>query len=138
MGIRTGLQIDQPRGTRRGPWHQGGFSLPELAVFLAVVGILTAMSTPLFLNYYRTMQVRGAASDIAAFLNQGRQIPLQQNTSVCVNITATTMRYNLGGCGGAAWVGPGTDDLGNINVPDYITLTTTANPVFNYLGAAAP
>src|ERR1700730_3304429 len=88
---------------------QGGFSLPELIVFLAVVGILAAMSTPLFLNYYRTAQVRGAASDIAAYLNQGRQLALQRNTNVCVNMTATTLRYNLGGCGGARWVGPGAE-----------------------------
>jgi prepilin-type N-terminal cleavage/methylation domain-containing protein len=138
MSTETGLQSDGKRRAGTGLRRQGGFSLPELVVFLAVVGILAAMSTPLFLNYYRTAQVRGAASDIAAFLNQGRQIALQRNTSVCVNITASTMQYLLGGCGGAAWVGAGTDAAGNVNVPDYITLSTTANPVFNYLGAAAP
>jgi len=118
--------------------RQGGFSLAELIVLLAVVGILSVMSTPFFLNYYRTAQVRGAASDIAAYLNQGRQLAIQRNTGVCVNITATTIRYNLGGCAGAAWIGPGTDAAGNINTPESITLTTTATPVFNYLGAAAP
>ena len=118
--------------------RQSGFSLPELIVFLAVVGILSTMSTPFFLNYYRTAQVRGAASDIAAYLNQGRQLALQRNANVCVHITASAMHYHLGGCGGAAWLGPGTDGAGNIPAPDNITLSTTADPVFNYLGAATP
>src|SRR5712692_3892255 len=134
MSTQTELQAG--RLAARRPQRQRGFSLPELIVFLAVVGILAAMSTPLFLSYYRTAQVRGAASDIAAYLNQGRQLALQRNGNVCVHVTASAMHYHLGGCGGAAWVGPGTDALGNIPAPDYITLSTTADPVFNYLGAA--
>jgi Tfp pilus assembly protein FimT len=124
---------------RAGRRHrQGGFSLTELTVLLAIVGVLATLSTPLFLSYYRTAQVRGAAADIAAYLNQGRQLALQRNGNVCVHITASAMHYHLGGCGGAAWVGPGTDGAGNIPAPDYITLSTTADPVFNYLGAATP
>jgi len=48
------------------------------------------------------------------------------------------MHYHLGGCGGPAWLGPGTDASGNIPASDNITLSTTADPVFNYLGAATP
>jgi prepilin-type N-terminal cleavage/methylation domain-containing protein len=136
--MSTQTELQDGRLTARRPQRQRGFSLPELLVFLAVVGILATMSTPLFLNYYRTAQVRGAASDIAAYLNQGRQLALQRNTNVCVHITANAMHYHLGGCGGAAWLGPGTDGAGNIPAPDNITLSTTADPVFNYLGAATP
>src|SRR6266852_8826980 len=136
MSTQTELQAG--RLAARRPQRQRGFSLPELIVFLAVVGILAAMSTPLFLSYYRTAQVRGAASDIAAYLNQGRQLALHRNGNVCVHVTANAMHYHLGGCGGAVWLGPGTDGAGNIPAPDDITLSTTADPVFNYLGAATP
>ncbi len=116
----------------------GGFSLTELIVLLAVVGVLATLSTPYFLSYYRMAQVRGAASDIAAYLNQGRQLAIQRNGNVCAHATANAMHYHLGGCGGAVWLGPGTDGAGNIPAPDNITLATTADPVFNYLGAATP
>jgi prepilin-type N-terminal cleavage/methylation domain-containing protein len=118
--------------------RSGGFSLTELLVLLAVVGVLATFATPYFLSYYRTAQVRGAASEIAAYLNQGRQLALQRNGNVCVHITASAMHYHLGGCGGAAWLGPGTDGAGNIPAPENITLSTTADPVFSYLGAATP
>src|SRR3989442_6043763 len=110
--------------------RQAGFSLPELLVVLVVVAIIAAMSTPLFLNYYRTAQVRGAASDIAAYLNQGRQLALQRNTNVCVRITASAMHYHLGGCGGPALLRPGTHPSGHIPAPGNNQPSTTPHPLF--------
>lgn len=117
---------------------QSGFSIAELTVVVAIIGILATLATPLFLTYLQTATVRAAAQDIQAFLNQGRQLAIKTNQNVCVHITATAMHYHLGSCAGAAWIGPGTDTTGNINAPDGITLTNTANPVFTNLGAAAP
>ena len=56
-----------------------------------------------------------------------------------MHITSTALQYRLGSsCAGAAWVGPGTDGNGNVTVPQGVTLTTTADPIFSYLGAANP
>ena len=119
--------------------------LAELIVLLAVVGILFAMSTPFFSNYYRTAQVRGAASDIAAYLNQGRQLAIKQNTGVCLHITSTAVQYYVGSTvvGGQCtvtglWTGPGTDSAGQIKVADGVTLTTASDLAFTYLGNAIP
>jgi prepilin-type N-terminal cleavage/methylation domain-containing protein len=118
--------------------RQSGFSLIEVVLVVAILGILAVLATPMFLSYYQAAQLRLAAQEVATFLNQGRQIGIKENVGVCARINATAMRYHIGNCGGAVWVGAGTDAAGNISVPQGITLTTTADPVFSYLGAASP
>jgi Tfp pilus assembly protein FimT len=111
-----------------------------LTVLLAVIGALFSLSLPAFISYYQSAQVRGAAADVAAYVNQGRQLAIQLNCSVSVVISSTALRYIQGGnCPSpGVWRGPGTDDGGNIPAPEGITLATSATPVFNNLGAAAP
>lgn len=118
-------------------WSRAGFSLAELSVVIAVIGTLFALSIPSFLTYYQSAQVRGAASDMASYLNQGRQLAIQRNQNVCVSIAAAAVQYHLGTCGAAAVLMAGTDGAGNIPVPDGIGLATTANPIFTNLGAAS-
>jgi prepilin-type N-terminal cleavage/methylation domain-containing protein len=118
--------------------RQSGFSLIELVLVVAILGILAVLAMPMFLTYYQASQLRVAAEEVATFLNQGRQLGIKENVGVCARITATAMRYHIGSCGGAAWVGAGTDATGYISVPQGVTLTTTADPVFSYLGAASP
>jgi type IV fimbrial biogenesis protein FimT len=124
-------------GRRGSPTPQGGFSIAEVTMVLAIIAIISTLATPTFLSYYHAAQVRVAAEEVAALLNQGRQLAIERNTSVCVHITATAMHYHLGGCAGATWIGPGTDASGNLKAPQGIGLTTTADPIFSYLGAAA-
>ena len=116
-----------------------GCCLAELAVLMAVLGALFSLSLPAFISYSQGAHVRGAAADVAAYLNQGRQLAIQRNQSTCVHIAPTTLHYRLGTCAaGALWLAPGTKANGEIPVPAGITLTSTANPVFTSLGAAAP
>lgn len=130
-----------PIRPRRDPAQkQTGFSLAELTVILAVIGALLTLSLPAFISYYRTSQVRAAASVIAAYINQGRQLAIQRNQSVCVHIWPDRIHYHLNNnCTGARWVGPGTDANGELTVPNDITPAGgEAAPVFSNLGAAAP
>ncbi len=119
---------------------RAGFSLAELSVILAVIGVLFSLSLPAFLNYYQTAQIRGAAADVASYVNQGRQLAIQMNCSVAVQVAATGISYTRqANCQTpGVWTGPGTDAAGNIPAPDGITLATSATPIFTNLGAAAP
>jgi len=129
-----------------------GYSMIELALVLTIVGTLCALATPSFLTYYQASRLRVGAEEVAAFVNQGRQLGIRQNVAnpgLCVHVTSTALQYQLGSCTATTicdatlvppciWVGPGTDASGNIKIPQGLTLTTNANtdPVFNYLGAA--
>lgn len=125
-------------GPNLGP--EAGFTLAELAVLLAVIGALFSLSLPTFITYYQSAQLRGAAADVAAYVNQGRQLAIQMNCSVAVGISAVAITYTRqGNCRTpGVWTGAGTDAAGNIPAPEGMTLATSATPVFNNLGAAAP
>jgi general secretion pathway protein G len=116
---------------RRG---HAGYTVIEILLVLGIIGILTVIATPTFLGYYQGAQLRVAAEEVAAFLNQGRQLAIVQNRSVCVHSTSTAMHYRQGTCAGTTWTGPGTDAAGSIAVPTGITLSATADPIFNYVG----
>ena len=120
--------------------NQDGFSLAELTVILAVIGALFSLSIPAFISYYQSAQVRGAAAEVVAYVNQGRQLAIQLNCSVAVQVAPTTITYTKqANCQvPGVWTGPGTDAAGNIPAPGGITLAATATPIFNNLGAAAP
>lgn len=113
--------------------------MAELMVTLVIVAIMAAISTPFFITYYQSARLRAAAQEVAAFVNQGRQLGIRENAGVCVHITSTAVQHYIGSsCTGAAWIGPSTDATGKLKVPDEITLSATADPVFSYLGAANP
>lgn len=126
------MRIEATRHDRR------GFSLAEISVLLAVMGTLCALALPGFLSYFQTAQVRAAAEDVASQLNLGRQMAIQRNQSVCVSIGGSALQYHLGSCSGSLLTGPTTDRYGNASTQEGITLTSTGNPVFSNLGAAAP
>ena len=116
-----------------------GFTLAELVMVIAVIGILAIMAVPSFLGYYHAARLKSGAQQVVTLMNQARELAIKENGNVCVTLpTATQMSYRLGSCGGSAWVGAGTNATGAINLPAGVTATATANPVFNYVGSAPP
>lgn len=124
---------------RRRQHRQQGFTVTELIVVIALFGLLTAMGVPAYLSYRQSAILKSAAQQIVTMIHVARELALRVNDSVCIKLpNATTMSYTLGGCSGTVWVGVGTDSAGNMNLPEGVTVTTTANPVFNYVGSALP
>ena len=78
--------------------RQAGFTLVEVLLAVAIIGIISAIATPMLLSYYQGAQVRVAAEQVTTFLNQGRQLAITQNGPVCVHISQTAMHYHLGTC----------------------------------------
>jgi type II secretion system protein H len=115
-----------------------GFTVVELLVVMAITGLVTASSVPWMITYWRSAALRGAAEEVAAGLNSGRQLAISQAQRVCVQVTNNRYRYVLNGCGGTVWTGPGTDANGFFGVSNNVGVTTNVNPIFDYLGAANP
>lgn len=114
-----------------------GFTLTELVVVVAMIGIITAVSVPTLWTYFRSAALRGGAEEAVTVLNSARQLAIRLNTTVCVTNDATVVQYHVGACAAAAWTGPGTDPGGNIRLANGITVSGTNNLCFNYLGAGS-
>jgi prepilin-type N-terminal cleavage/methylation domain-containing protein len=125
------------RKTGGQPCRQAGFSLAELAVVIAVVGILSVMTVPFFVRYYQAAAARADVQQVITLFNQARELAVRQNDTVCVTLpTATQMAVRLSTCTGTIWIGPGSDGAGNINLPQGFTIAPPSTVTFNYLGAA--
>jgi prepilin-type N-terminal cleavage/methylation domain-containing protein len=133
--IRAAHGVARKTGGR--PFREAGFSLAELVVALAVVGVLFVMTVPFFIRYYQTAAARADVQQVITLFNRARGLAIGQNDFVCVTMpTNTQMLLRLSTCAGTAWTGPGTDGAGKINLPKGFTIGPLSNVTFNYLGAA--
>ena len=120
--------------------RQAGFSMIELMVVIAMIGILAALATPMFMSYWRTSTTSAAAAELASSLNRARQLAIASNQNYCAEVSGTSLRYRsnaTAGCGGGAtWVGTGTRSDGTMPLANRVTVS--GGPVvFTSLGAAA-
>src|SRR5262245_59984987 len=72
-----------------------GFSMLEIALVAATIGIMAVLATPMFLRYHQSAQLSTAARQVAATLNNGRQLAISRNDAVCVHNTTTSVHYHL-------------------------------------------
>jgi Tfp pilus assembly protein FimT len=117
--------------------REAGYSIAELVVVIAVIGVLSIITVPFFLSYYQAAAGRADVQQVTTLFNQARELAVRQNDTVCVTMPSNTrMAFLLSNCAGTAWTGAGTDGAGNINLPQGFTIGPLSNVTFNYLGAA--
>lgn len=116
-----------------------GFSLVEILVVVAVIGIVMVLGLPFFISYWQSATLKAGAQELVSVLNTGRQLAIKQNTSVCVKQqNGTEVQYVVGSCTGTVWIGSGTDANGWIKLQNSIQVTNNPQVIFTYLGAATP
>jgi prepilin-type N-terminal cleavage/methylation domain-containing protein len=108
-------------------FNKTGFSSLELMIVVAVVGIVTAIAAPNYLNYMAERRLKGAARMVMSDLMAARQKAVSQNISVTVTFTSS-YTYTIAGEAIAR-------DIRN----DYydVTFSASANPIFSSRGTAS-
>src|SRR4029077_18177706 len=80
-----------PMSNRR--FNEQGFGMAELIVVVAVIGLLAALAMPSFLSFWQSSSLSAGSAEMASVLNRGRQLAVSQNTSVCVQVSGSNVRF---------------------------------------------
>lgn len=116
---------------------QAGYSLIELIITVGMILVVTTWAMPSFLNYLRSARAQAGARTVSAYLNEGRQLAIKTNGSVCVAYTTSTLQFRTTNCAGAVIFVPGLSGAsGNVRLPENVSLSSTASAIFGQLGNA--
>ena len=117
-----------------------GFTMTELLVVVAILGIIMAVGAPAIWTYFRVATMRAGAEELVTALNSARELAIRSNTTVCVTNDNVRLRYRLGNCNtGAIWTGPGTDAAGNVALANNLRVSSNQPTLcYSYLGAGSP
>lgn len=77
-----------------------GFTLPELLITVAIVGILASLAGPSFSSLIASQRMRSASTDLYLALAKARSEAIKRNTNVA--LLPMNGNWNQGWCGGLA------------------------------------
>lgn len=69
--------------------RSGGYSLMEILVVIAIIGVLSLVTVPAFMNFQRRNQVRSALRTFTSDLRSFRQLAISKNVYVRVQFENT-------------------------------------------------
>jgi type IV fimbrial biogenesis protein FimT len=111
------------RGQFAGPkTGQHGFTMTEILIVVAVIGILTSLAAPSFSQLIKSQRMKSMATDINASLSLARSEAVKRNTNVTLSPTTAGSWQN-------GWQIADPDNAGsNIQVHSGFTGVTATGP----------
>jgi type II secretion system protein H len=120
--------------------EKNGFSLLELMIVIAIMGIVSAIAAPNFLNYMAERRLSGAARMVMSDLMSARQKAVSQNHEFKIFFNGDHVTYTVlddANNNGTADTGEATEAR-NIHNDYYdVTFSASANPIFSPRGTAS-
>lgn len=119
----------EPRGAQR------GFTVPELLMVVALIGLIALAAIPAFGTFYRSWKVRSAADEMLAVTRSVRQMAISTRQDL-------TITFTPGQPGTYSYFHPIQGQTVTVTLPGRITMTTNPSggyaPEFKINGGAAP
>ena len=114
-----------------------GFGLAELAVTLALVAVVAALSAPSLIALWRAATLRAACDELAAAISLGRQLAISRNAPVCIAVVGSDVRFE--GPGAGACSGVPLPGVAPVRLASGLVVSAVgAGVVFTGLGSATP
>ena len=81
--------------------RERGFTITELMVVVAIVGVLTVVATPSLSRWLTSIRMESTTREIASTLQLARVKAITQNTSIRIDFDPTANTYQIQQCDSA-------------------------------------
>ena len=75
--------------------NNSGFTIMELAVVIAIIGILAGMALPNLIGVMPRYRLKSAVLDLSSNMQRARLMAIKQNATCTVTFDAANARYNI-------------------------------------------
>jgi prepilin-type N-terminal cleavage/methylation domain-containing protein len=117
-----------------GKQGEKGFSLPEVAIVVAIGLIVTAVGVPRMNNVIGNMKLRSSMTTASGFLQNTRMLAVKKNTTMTArNFNRTSVPYSL-----VYYVKEAPDTSGLASGDSQVEMEAPINPFNTPTGAGAP
>jgi Tfp pilus assembly protein FimT len=129
MAPRLHKERSQMTHHRRARGLQAGYSVAEMLVVVAIIGLITLVSIPQFMAFQRSNQLKGSMRQMLSDLRLARQQAIALRTQTRVRFQTNTREYTVEQLNGSTWsqLGRSGNAQGARALEKTCTFTTPSN-----------